>query len=169
MLARVFRKSGARVRFNAFLKDMNVGVSATDDRIEVLAQDFPCFGGSQLAMDVTLRSALRWSGKPQLGAADIDGATLTQARKDKEATFPQLVGSNRCRLVVVAFETGNRWSEEAVDVFTKARDVPPAMKWPVDLAWELRWTRMLATTCARFCSFVGGTIGAVRNMVSHML
>ena len=30
MLARVFRESGARVQFNAFLKDMNVGVSATE-------------------------------------------------------------------------------------------------------------------------------------------
>ena len=154
MLARVFRESGARVRFNAFLKEMNVGVSATDDRrIEVWAQDFPCFGGSQLAVDVTLRSALRCSGEPQLGAADIDGATLTQARRDKEATYPELVASNRCRLVVVALETGGRWSEEAVDVFrqlafAKAREVPPALKWPVVLAWERRWTRMLATTCA---------------------
>ena len=89
MLARVFRESGARVRFNAFLKDMNVGVSATDDRrIEVLAQDLPCFGGSEAG-----------GAKRQLA-------------------------------------------------FAKAREVPPAMKWPVVLAWERRWTRMLATTCA---------------------
>ena len=47
------------MRFNAFLKDVNVGVSATDDRrIEVLAQDLPCFGGSQLAVDVTVRCGL---------------------------------------------------------------------------------------------------------------
>ena len=44
---------------------------------------------------------------------------------------------------------GGRWSEEAVDVFrqlafTKAQEVPPAMKWPVVLAWWRRWTRMLA-------------------------
>ena len=92
-------------------------------------------------------------GEPQLGAADIDGATLTQARGNKEATYPELVASNRCRLVVVALETGGRWSEEGVDVFrhlafAKAREVPPALKWPVVLAWERRWTRTLATTCA---------------------
>ena len=153
MLTRVFRELGAQVRFKAFLKDMNVGVSATDDRrIEVLAQDLPCFGGSQLAVDITLRSALRCSGEPQPGAADIDGATWTQARRDKEATYPELVGSNRCRLVVVALETGGRWSEEAVDVFRqlafpKAQEVPPAMKWSVVLAWERRWTCMFVTTC----------------------
>ena len=43
---------------------MNVGVAASDARrIEVLAQDLPCFGGSQL-VDVTLRSALGCSGEP---------------------------------------------------------------------------------------------------------
>ena len=115
MLARVFRESSARVRFNAFLKDMNVGVSATDDRrIEVLAQDLPCFGGSQVAVDVTFRSALRCSGEPQHNAADVNGATLAQARTDKETTYLELVASNRCRLVVVVpLETGGRWSEEA--------------------------------------------------------
>ena len=97
MLARVFREAGARVRFNVFLRDMNVGVAASDARrIEVLAQDLPCFGGSQLAVDVTLRSALGCSGEPQQDAADIDGAILLQARRDKETTYPELVASNRC-------------------------------------------------------------------------
>ena len=46
-LARIFREAGARVRFNAFLRDMNIGVPAGDGRrIEVLAQDLPCFGGA---------------------------------------------------------------------------------------------------------------------------
>ena len=50
-LARVCREAGARVRFNAFLRDMNVNVAVTDERrIEVLAQDLPCFGGAQLAV-----------------------------------------------------------------------------------------------------------------------
>ena len=74
-LARVFREAGARVRFNAVLRDMNVGVRADDDRrIEVLAQDFPCFGGSQVAVDVILRnvSASTVEGHPH--AADVDGA-----------------------------------------------------------------------------------------------
>ena len=92
MLARVFREAGARVRFNALLRDMNVGVAASDARrIEVLAQNLPCFRGSQLAVDVTLRSALGCSGETQQGAADIDGAILLQARRDKETSCPGLV------------------------------------------------------------------------------
>ena len=59
VLARICREAGARVKCNTRLRDMNVGVTSTDERnIEVLAQDLPCFGGAQLAIDVTLRSAL---------------------------------------------------------------------------------------------------------------
>ena len=38
MLARICREAGARVKYNAFLRDMNLGVRANDEeRIEVLA------------------------------------------------------------------------------------------------------------------------------------
>ena len=53
-MARICREAGARVKFNALLRDMNVRVASSDARrIEVLAQDLPCFGGSQLVVDVT--------------------------------------------------------------------------------------------------------------------
>ena len=49
MLARICREAGARVRYN-----MIVCVPANDERrIEVLAQDLPCFGGTQLAVDIS--------------------------------------------------------------------------------------------------------------------
>ena len=151
MLARICREAGARVRYNAFLRDMNVCVPANDERrIEVLAQDLPCFGGTQLAVDITLRSA---SGEPQPHAADVDGAVLLTARRDKEATYPELATSTRCRLVVVAIETGGRWSEEAVQFIwqlaqAKAQEAPRFLTQQVALAWERRWTRMLSTVCA---------------------
>ena len=117
------------MKFNALLRDMNVGVRATDDRkIEVLAQDLPCFGCAQLAIDVTLRSAVGRNGEARPHAAEVDGAVLLQARTDKEIRHPELT-TGRCRLVVVAIETGGRWSEEAVDLLwqlscAEARDVP---------------------------------------------
>ena len=66
VLARVFREAGARVRFNAFLRDMNVGVPATDTRrIEVLAQDLPCFAGARSGrcrlVVVGIETGGRWS------------------------------------------------------------------------------------------------------------
>ena len=73
------------MKFNALLRDMNVGVRATDDRkIEVLAQDLPCFGGAQWAIDVTLQSAVARNGEARAHAAEVDGAVLLQARNDKE-------------------------------------------------------------------------------------
>ena len=55
-----------RVRFDAYLRDMNVGVPASDGRrIEVLAQDLSRFGGAQLAVDTTLRSVLTRAGEPK--------------------------------------------------------------------------------------------------------
>ena len=104
------------------------------------------------AVDVTLRSALTRDGEPQPNAAE-DGAVLVQARHDKENTFPGLVASERCRLVVPAIETGGLWSEEAVNVLhqlavARAREVPAYMSHQVALACERRWTRMLASTCA---------------------
>ena len=133
---------------------MNIGVAAGDGRrIEVLAQDLPCYAGAQLAVDVTLRSALRANGEAHPRAADEDGAVLQDARGDKETTYPELVASRRCRLVVLAIETGGRWSEEAASVvwqlaLAKARESPTLMRRAVALGWNRRWTRMLSTACA---------------------
>ena len=115
-MARVCREAGARVKCNAFLRDMHVSVSASDERrIEVLAQDLPCFGGSQLVVDVTLRSGLGRTGQAQPHAAATDGAALTQVRVDKETKHPEILTSGRCHLLVVDIETGSRWSDEATD------------------------------------------------------
>ena len=152
---------------------MNVRVASSDARrIEVLAQDLPCFGGSQLAVDVTLRSALTRSGEAQPGAAEEDGAILLQARVDKENKYPELL-NGRCRLVVVALETGGRWSNEAVDFIwqlaqAKAREVPSFMtSTKMALVWERRWTRMLTFISLRrvFCGVVGGAVA--RRRVHH--
>ena len=150
--ARWLACAGARVRFNVFLRDMNVNVAGTDERriVEVLAQDLPCFGGAQLAVDITLRCVVSSAGEPHPNTTDVDGAALMVAREDKERIYPERTTSGRCRLVVVAIETGGRWSSEAVDfvrqlAFAKAREVPSFMLFSTALPWERRWTRMLST------------------------
>ena len=69
-------------------------------------------------------------GESQRNAADIDGAVLINARRE-EAKYPELAACRRCKLVV-AIETGGRWSEEAVDFLrqlsiSKAQEVPSFM------------------------------------------
>ena len=101
-------------------------------------------------MDVTFRGVLSSEGEPHPHAADVDGAVLLEARRDKERTYPEVVAARRCRLVVVAIETVGRWSEEFTTqlAFAKAREVPAFMHWPAVYAWQRRWTRMLSTVCA---------------------
>ena len=160
MTARVFREAGACVRQNV-CPPRTQGTSN-----EVLAQDLPCFAGAQLAVDITLRSALSCNGEAHLHAADHDGAVLVQARQDKETTYPELASSGRCKLVVLAIETGRRWSEEAVHTMqqlahARAREAPSFMQFPVALMWERRWTRMLAVCCA--VSFAASLVEPARN------
>ena len=114
-VARICREAGARVRENAFLKDMNVGVPASDERrIEVLASGLPCYNGAQLAIDVCLYSPLRGDGTARPRAHWQDGAALLDAIADKHATYAELVGGRRCRLVVLALEAGGRMSAETI-------------------------------------------------------
>ena len=114
------REAGATVRRNAKLKDLNLGVSQSDGRhVEGLAQGLPCYGGRPMVVDATLRHGLTAEGLPHPGAATRDGAVAERARQDKEDTYPELVGSSRCKLVVVAVETGGRWSAEAADFVKK--------------------------------------------------
>ena len=52
------------MRCNAKLRDMDIAVSAQDERaIEVLALVLPLHHGAQLAVDVTLRCALTANGE----------------------------------------------------------------------------------------------------------
>ena len=56
---------------------MNIPVSATDERaIEVLAVGLPLHQGAQLAIDITLRSALTTTGEPCPGGATMNGAAF---------------------------------------------------------------------------------------------
>ena len=84
-LARVCREAGATVRFNTMLRDMNINVSADDHRsIEVLASGLPLHHGAQIAVDITLRCALRSCGNAHVHAAVMNGVVLARAREEKE-------------------------------------------------------------------------------------
>ena len=153
-MARICREAGATVRTNAMLKDMNVGVPAADGRkLEILAQGLPCRFGKQLAVDVTLRHVLSADGDVKPRAAAVDGIVAAAARRDKEDTYPELAHGFRSSLVIVALETGGRWSSEAADfveelAFARAREAPRLSRFATALAWQRRWVRILSTAAA---------------------
>lgn len=79
IVAQICRKAGARVRINTLLRDLNLAVRGDDERrLEVVACGLPVMGGSQLAIDVTLRSPLTSEGMPRSQADWLDGATAAQ-------------------------------------------------------------------------------------------
>ena len=82
-------------------------------RIEVIANGLPLWSGAQLAVDTTLVSALDSAGQARRHQRSTAGAALRIARKAKERTYPELLRSERCRLVVLGIELGGRWSTEA--------------------------------------------------------
>ena len=142
------REAGARVTTNTLLTDLNIEHSTRPDdrRIEVIANGW---GGTQLAIDATLVSPLTRDGQPRRRAGRFTGAALQDARRRKERTYPELIGSRRCRLVVLGIETGGRWSEEA-SMFVKllaqakARQSPPLLQTSLAAALISRWTASLS-------------------------
>ncbi len=152
--ARVCREAGARVITNAKLRDLNVDVSAEDGRhIEVVASGLPCYGGAQLAVDATLGHPRNREGEPRPRADRRDGAAADAARADKEATYPDLASGHRCRLVVVAVETGGRFSTETCDfirnlAWARARAAPSYLRASTVKAFESRLSKILALAVA---------------------
>ena len=146
-LARICREAGATVRFNAKLRDMNVAVAATDERaIEVLA-GLPFRHGAQLAVDITLGSALTCCGNACQQAERVD-----QTRKRSTQNF--FLQGDRCHLVVVAIQTGGQWSTESLDFLktlasARARNAQLILGRSAYLAWMRRWSRTLAVSCGR--------------------
>ena len=156
--ARICREAGGRVAANLFVRNMDLGLP-----LEVVVDGLPLYGGAQLAVDTTLVSTPKSDGEPRRGAADRDGVALAAARRDKERTYPELVGPGaRARLVVLALEVGGRWSEGA-KIFVRllararARSEPRLMRRRVEQAWRLRWYGIIACAAAR--SFAASLLG----------
>ena len=105
--------------------------------------------GAQLAIDTTLVSPLHRDGSARRGAASRPRLALEQTKR-KEATYPELVGDDgRARLVVLAAETGGRWSNETAQFLRglakgKAETAPLLMQNRVLSAWLARWNGILA-------------------------
>ena len=100
-----------------------------------------------------MRGVFTAEGTPQARAADEDGAVANSARADKERTYPELVASRRCKLVVVCVETGGRFSDEAVSFLralaeARARDSTPMLRRGAERQWLNRWSRVLGIACA---------------------
>ena len=70
----VFREAGARVVPQAFVRDMDMGVPAADNRrIDLVARGLPLFGGVLICGDAAMVSPVHANGEPWHGAVERDG------------------------------------------------------------------------------------------------
>ena len=112
------------------------------------------WGGSQLAVDTTLVSPLTSASAPRRAGGRTAGAALSHACKAKERTYPELRQSARCKLVVLAFELGGRWSAEAATFVRllarlSARALPASSRGAGISAYASRWSALLSFAAAR--------------------
>jgi hypothetical protein len=150
-LRRVLREAGARVVPNAKLRDLGVSTAPRQDHrnIEAAAFGLPLFQGVPLLVDITMVSPLHADGTPWRGAAATDAVAAEGARARKEAVYPELRSSETAKLVVVACETGGRWSEEAADFLrqlaqARSRSAPAVLRKSAELGWLSRWSSIMA-------------------------
>ena len=126
------------------------GVSASDDRaVEIVAKNLYVKHGIPLACDATVVSPLHANGDARRRAAVEDGVAIAAAEKDKRETYPELVHSSRCQLVVLACEVGGRWSDTCARLAEelaneKSAKAPPRLRQSTARAWEARWWAMLS-------------------------
>ena len=134
--ARVCGEGGSRVRFNVFVRDMDLTEPNRLDRrrLEVVADGLPLHGGAQLALDTTMVSLLHRDGTARRGTGNTNGKALEMARRRKERTYPELASEGgRARLVVLGAEVGGRWSTETAQflsalAWAKVRELPEELE-----------------------------------------
>ena len=101
-----------------------------------------------------------------------DGAVCSRATVDKERKYTELLAGDRCRLVVVALETGGRWGNEAIQFINdlaaaRSREAPPVMRRSAFLAWKKRWSRMIGISCGRvFANSLAAVANAPNTLVA---
>ena len=155
--ARICREAGARVRLNVFVRDMNTDMLDVNDnrRIEIVADNLRLFGGAQLAVDTTLVSPLQRDGSACPGAADTNGVAAATAERRKARLYQELTArGSRARLVVLAVETGGRWSSSTWEFvrslsLAKALEAPRPLQAAAAHAWRRRWSSILACGAQR--------------------
>ena len=124
---------------------------------------------SDMNLEVLASGAVTACGRACPNAATVDGVVLTEAKRDKERKYTELLQNDRCQLVVVGVETGGRWSPEAVTFVeglaaSRTREAPVALRFSSFLAWR--------RCCRAFCGSltstsedpVRGTDGAVPGL-----
>ena len=139
------------------------------------------FNGSQLAIDTTLVRPIHRDRTPRPRTHEVHGVALQHARRNKEATYPELIGrGGKARSVVLAGEVGGRFSAETAQfisslAWAKTRGMSNLLRRRATCAWTRGRSALLSCAAGRaFASSLldskasAGVDGAIPN-VQEML
>ena len=123
--------------------------------MDLVVSGLPLYGGRAIICDCTLRSPMSGAGVPRFHADTIEGASFSQARRDKHAKYPELLREDLQRVfLVLACEVGGRCSEECIDFLHcmsrhKSSLQAPALRKSFHLAYHRRWWSILSVAIQR--------------------
>ena len=126
--------------------------------MEVVADGLPLFNAAQLVIDTTLVSPIHRDGTPRPRTHDVNGVALQRARRNKEATYPELVGrGGGARLVVLAGVVGGEgggFSAETAQfisslAWVKTQGMSDLLRRRANTAWTRRWSALLSCAASR--------------------
>ena len=115
-------------------------------------------------MDTTLASPLT-----REGVSRERGGTFAGPVAEKN-TYPELLSSRRCKLVVLGLEVGGRWSEETTSFIKllaqhEARQAPALLQHSLTTALIARWSALL--THAAQQAFAASLIETPQSLADH--
>ena len=125
--------------------------------IEVIAEGLPAFHGAQLAIDTTLVSPLRADGEPHRRCSDVDGAASKRAHLPRGLWRPS-------KLIVLAGETGGRFSEETQTFIRRGLSLTPGNRGPTGRVPS--WLAPLLGHSRRLCSTVVANRGRMATSLA---
>ena len=147
---RVAQESGARAVRKQLLRDTNAAAVPATDRRQL---DLVAYGltrrGTALCCDATVVSPLDRNGRPHGHAADMDGFVPTEAEGKKRWTYPELLRSPMCKLVVLGCEVGGRWNSDAFRFVQRCAqlrelEAPRLLRNSAAQGWRNRWWGLLS-------------------------
>ena len=102
--ARVCREAGATVATNVLLRDLNARTISASRSLPMA-----CLRGAASSSQLKLPWSRLWTRRAShVATNDVHKEQPSTARRAKERTYPELLNSPRCRLVVLALEIGGR-------------------------------------------------------------
>ena len=90
------------MRPQVLLRDLDLGLPLSDDRrVDLVVWGLPLYSGVPVCGDASMASPVHADGSPWPRAADADGVALSRTRRRLQRRYPELVGGDRGRLLVL--------------------------------------------------------------------